>query len=132
MFDWIEAQPDLGRIDICIANAGLSTPESLLDGKNGQKSHVVFINLLTTVQFTGNMADWRRMLEVNVVALAYCTQRSVKNMQKVRINSPSSVQNSAVFSLVFFLFQNRIDDGQIIFIRVARSSIFYAFFQKLA
>lgn len=33
MFDWIEAQPDLGKIDICIANAGLSTPESLLDGR---------------------------------------------------------------------------------------------------
>ena len=32
MFDWIEAQPDLGRIDICIANAGMAAPESLLDG----------------------------------------------------------------------------------------------------
>ncbi len=24
MFDWIEAQPDLGRVDACVANAGLS------------------------------------------------------------------------------------------------------------
>lgn len=34
MFEWIGAEPDLGRVDVCVANAGLSSPESLLDGEH--------------------------------------------------------------------------------------------------
>lgn len=32
MFEWIENEPELGRVDICIPNAGLSANTSLLDG----------------------------------------------------------------------------------------------------
>ena len=32
MFQWIHAQPDLGKVDICIANAGFATKHSLLEG----------------------------------------------------------------------------------------------------
>ena len=32
MFDWIEKHPDLGRVDVCVANAGMSTDASLLEG----------------------------------------------------------------------------------------------------
>ena len=33
MFEWIENDSDLGRVDVCIANAGISTNSSLLEGK---------------------------------------------------------------------------------------------------
>lgn len=32
MFQWIEGHPDLGKIDVCIPNAGLSFDKSLLEG----------------------------------------------------------------------------------------------------
>jgi hypothetical protein len=32
MFEWIENDPDLGRVDVCVANAGISTNNSLLEG----------------------------------------------------------------------------------------------------
>ncbi len=32
MFEWVENQPDLGKVDVCIPNAGLSFDKSLLDG----------------------------------------------------------------------------------------------------
>ncbi len=33
MFSWIEDDPRLGRVDVCVANAGLSTPGTLLECK---------------------------------------------------------------------------------------------------
>ena len=32
MFSWIESHPELGKVDVCINNAGLSTSESLAEG----------------------------------------------------------------------------------------------------
>ena len=61
MFDWIASHPDLGRVDICINNAGLSSAESLRDG---------------------SMESWRKMLDVNVLALCLCTQLAVNLMTK--------------------------------------------------
>ena len=57
MFAWMEDHPDLGRVDVCVNNAGLSSSESLLEGR---------------------VEDWRRMLDVNVVALSLCTQLAVQ------------------------------------------------------
>ena len=61
MFHWIEEHPDLGKVDVCINNAGLSAAETLMEGK---------------------MEDWRRMLDVNVLALCLATQLSIKSMTK--------------------------------------------------
>jgi len=61
MFSWVEENPDLGRIDICVNNAGLSSGTSLMEG---------------------SMAEWRKMMDVNVLALNLCTQLSVKSMIK--------------------------------------------------
>jgi hypothetical protein len=33
LFDWIENEPELGRVDVCIPNAGISSNSSLLDGQ---------------------------------------------------------------------------------------------------
>ena len=32
MFKWIEDHPDLGKIDVCIPNAGLNQATKLMDG----------------------------------------------------------------------------------------------------
>ena len=32
MFEWIEANPELGKVDVCIPNAGLAASSSLLEG----------------------------------------------------------------------------------------------------
>ena len=32
MFVWIENHPDLGKIDVCIPNAGLNQDSNLMDG----------------------------------------------------------------------------------------------------
>ena len=81
MFQWIKEQPDLGKVDICIANAGYGEKLSLLEGNVGptliesmRKYHV---------PFSGNVADWRKMMDVNVIALNQCTQFSVKSMVEV-------------------------------------------------
>ena len=46
MFSWIESHPELGKVDVCINNAGLSTAESLAEG---------------------SMESWRQMVDVNVL-----------------------------------------------------------------
>jgi len=61
MFAWVESHPDLGRVDVCINNAGLSTAQTLTEG---------------------TMEGWRQMLDVNVLALCLCTQLSIKSMTK--------------------------------------------------
>ena len=32
MFEWIEAKPELGRVDFCFANAGMGSKDGMLDG----------------------------------------------------------------------------------------------------
>ena len=34
MFKWVEDHPDLGKVDICIPNAGMSYKSTLLEGMN--------------------------------------------------------------------------------------------------
>merc|ERR1712062_211945 len=72
MFKWIEDHPNLGKVDVCIPNAGLSHDNKLIDG---------------------TMAEWRSMLDVNVLSLQLCTQLAIKSMLK-----------------------NKIDDGQVILV----------------
>jgi NADP-dependent 3-hydroxy acid dehydrogenase YdfG len=60
MFQWIEANPRLGHVDICIANAGMSANETLLEGSFG---------------------SWKRMLDLNVLSLCLCTQLSAASMR---------------------------------------------------
>lgn len=62
MFKWVEDHPDLGKVDVCIPNAGYSKDKCLLDG---------------------TMEEWRGMLDVNVLSLQLCTQLAIKSMLKV-------------------------------------------------
>ena len=64
MFKWVEEHPELGKVDVCIPNAGYSKDKCLLDG---------------------TMDEWRGMLEVNVLSLQLCTQLAIKSMLKVQI-----------------------------------------------
>lgn len=51
----------LGGVDVCINNAGVLIPKSLLEG---------------------TPEDWRKMLDLNVVALCLCTRETVKSMRE--------------------------------------------------
>ena len=62
MFKWVEDHPDLGKIDVCIPNAGMS-------------KNATFLN--------GSMEEWRNMLNINVLSLQLCTQLAVKSMLRV-------------------------------------------------
>ena len=33
MFEWIESNADLGKVDVCVPNAGFAAASSLLDGE---------------------------------------------------------------------------------------------------
>ena len=46
LFTWIENHPDLGRVDICVSNAGFSSADTLMEG---------------------DFASWRKMMDVNVL-----------------------------------------------------------------
>merc|ERR1712008_153919 len=65
MFKWVEEHPELGKVDVCIPNAGYSKDKCLLDG---------------------TMDEWRGMLEVNVLSLQLCTQLAIKSMLKNKID----------------------------------------------
>jgi NADP-dependent 3-hydroxy acid dehydrogenase YdfG len=65
MFKWIADNKDLGKVDVCINNAGMSTPETLLEGK---------------------YENWKKMMNINVVALCLCTKLSIESMQANNIN----------------------------------------------
>merc|ERR1711997_820200 len=73
MFEWIENHPDLGKIDVCIPNAGFSANKSLLGG---------------------TMDEWRAMMDVNVLSLQLCTQLAVKSMLKNKIDGQVILVNS--------------------------------------
>lgn len=65
MFKWIEAQEELGRVDVCVNNAGMSTAENLLNGK---------------------YENWQKMMNINVLGLSLCTQLSIQSMQRNKID----------------------------------------------
>jgi len=89
--DQIEAmfttiQQKFGGVDVCVNNAGLNFDGSLLDG---------------------DIAKWRTIFEVNVLAVAHCAQLAIRSMkqrdvpegQVININSMSGhrvVQNGNV------------------------------------
>jgi len=64
MFKWIESNENLGKVDICIPNAGFSVSQTLIEG---------------------SVTDWKKMLDVNVVGLNHCTQLAIKSMLKNNI-----------------------------------------------
>uniref|UniRef100_A0A3Q3WUK1 Dehydrogenase/reductase SDR family member 11 n=1 Tax=Mola mola TaxID=94237 RepID=A0A3Q3WUK1_MOLML len=63
MFAAIKAQ-HLG-VDVCINNAGLAHPESLLQGKT---------------------SGWKNMLDVNVLALCICTREAYQSMKERNVD----------------------------------------------
>nr|KAG5707739.1 hypothetical protein BaRGS_003314 [Batillaria attramentaria] len=65
MFDVIRRDPNLGRLDVCINNAGLAFQASLL---------------------SGDTDSWRRMFDVNVLGLMMCTREAVKLMREKNID----------------------------------------------
>merc|ERR1711868_366170 len=75
IFDWISTHPDLGRVDVCINNAGMSTAENLLEG---------------------SMESWRSMLDVNVLAACLCTQLSVNSMVKNNVTDGQIIMISSM------------------------------------
>lgn len=58
-------QKDLGGVDVCINNAGLSHCAPLL---------------------SGSTADWKNMLDVNVLGLCICTREAFQQMQKNKVD----------------------------------------------
>ena len=75
MFDWISSHPELGKVDVCINNAGLSSAENLREG---------------------SMESWRKMLDVNVLALCLCTQLSVNLMTKNNVTDGQIIMISSM------------------------------------
>ncbi|GBN82221.1 Dehydrogenase/reductase SDR family member 11, partial [Araneus ventricosus] len=73
LFD--EIRKTYGRLDVCINNAGLSHNAPLL---------------------SGTTAEWRNMLDVNVMALCICTQEAVKLMQEKNINDGQIIHISSM------------------------------------
>ena len=65
MFEWIEGHEELGKVDVCVPNAGFSTSANLMEG---------------------SVSDWKRMMDVNVIGLNHCTQLAIRSMLKVVIN----------------------------------------------
>lgn len=83
MFEWIENEPDLGRVDVCIPNAGFSAPDTLTQG--GSKSRESIFKKMTLYFCLGSPDKWRDMLDINVVSLCLCTQLAIKSMTKVSV-----------------------------------------------
>ncbi|XP_044057147.1 dehydrogenase/reductase SDR family member 11-like [Siniperca chuatsi] len=63
MFSAIKAQHK--GVDVCINNAGLAHPESLLNGKT---------------------SGWKNMLDVNVLALCICTREAYQSMKERNVD----------------------------------------------
>lgn len=75
MFNWIAEHKELGKVDICINNAGMSTSETLLEGK---------------------YENWKKMMNINVVGLCLCTKLSIESMQKNNIDDGHVVMISSM------------------------------------
>ncbi|KAJ3591215.1 hypothetical protein NHX12_009162 [Muraenolepis orangiensis] len=54
-----------GGVDVCVNNAGLAYPDSLLSGKT---------------------SSWSTMLQVNVIAVAICTREAYRSMRERNVN----------------------------------------------
>lgn len=63
MFSAVKQQH--GGVDVCINNAGLAHPDSLLSGKT---------------------SSWRNMLDVNVLALSICTREAYQSMKERNVD----------------------------------------------
>ncbi|CAL1570750.1 unnamed protein product [Knipowitschia caucasica] len=63
MFSHIRSQHQ--GVDVCINNAGLAHPESLLNGKT---------------------SGWKNMLDVNVIALSVCTREAYQSMKERNVD----------------------------------------------
>ncbi|XP_039987560.1 dehydrogenase/reductase SDR family member 11-like [Xiphias gladius] len=63
MFSFIKARHK--GVDVCINNAGLAHPESLLNGKT---------------------SGWKNMLDVNVLALSICTRETYQSMKERNVD----------------------------------------------
>jgi len=75
MFKWIAEHKELGRVDVCINNAGMSTSESLLDGK---------------------YENWKKMLNINVLGLCLCTKLSIDSMRENKIDDGHVIMISSI------------------------------------
>ncbi|XP_064606930.1 dehydrogenase/reductase SDR family member 11-like [Liolophura sinensis] len=54
-----------GGVDVCVNNAGLALNASIIDGDS---------------------EDWRTMIDVNVMAVCYCTRESVRSMRRRQVD----------------------------------------------
>uniref|UniRef100_A0A0K2UHW2 Dehydrogenase/reductase SDR family member 11like [Strongylocentrotus purpuratus] n=1 Tax=Lepeophtheirus salmonis TaxID=72036 RepID=A0A0K2UHW2_LEPSM len=77
MFDWIKAHKDLGHLDACICNAGMSTSQTLMEG---------------------NPESWNRMMNVNVISTSLATQLAIKQFKEFNINDGQIIMINSVFS----------------------------------
>ncbi|XP_042905643.1 dehydrogenase/reductase SDR family member 11 isoform X2 [Parasteatoda tepidariorum] len=66
---------DVGRLDVCINNAGLSHNAPLL---------------------SGTTSDWKNMLDVNILALCICTREAVKLMNEKGIDDGHIIHISSM------------------------------------
>ena len=65
MFEWIENQSDLGKVDICINNAGICVPKVISET---------------------SPEEMKITMNTNVIAASLCTQLSIKLMLKQKID----------------------------------------------
>lgn len=75
MFQWIADHKELGRVDVCINNAGMSTAESLSEGVYDH---------------------WKKMLNINVLGLCLCTQLSIQSMRENKIDDGHIIMISSL------------------------------------
>lgn len=73
LFNWIEDK--FGKLDVVVANAGLSYEGSLLEGKPD---------------------DWKNMLDVNVISLCYVTQLGIKSFVKNGVDDGQIIYVSSI------------------------------------
>ncbi|GFX61430.1 hypothetical protein TNCV_823361 [Trichonephila clavipes] len=80
-----EIRQTFGRLDVCINNAGLSHNTTLLSGRT---------------------ADWKNMIDVNVLALCICTREAVKLMKE------ANVANGQIIHISRYLLQLAFNNNQ--------------------